>query len=127
MADRNGSDLRRRLVPADRLRQRATASALSCLKTPSSRSSALLSRVTLADHRFPATEGLRFDFGEGALRVAIHGLDTELRSGTNVSSVPSLKCVNLFHRLLTAGAVEICSATLVCSVSAFRTQDTSGP
>jgi len=85
MADRNGSDLRRRLASAERLRERATALALSCLKTPSSRSSALLSRVTLADHRFPAVEGLRFDFGEGALRLAIHRLDTELRSGTNVS------------------------------------------
>lgn len=52
MAERNGGDLRRRLASADFFKDRATALALRCLKTPGSRSIASLLRITAADQRF---------------------------------------------------------------------------
>src|SRR5687768_2098004 len=51
MAERNGSDLRRRLRSADRFSERAMLRALLWLNTPWSRSSALLVRVTRPDQR----------------------------------------------------------------------------
>jgi hypothetical protein len=57
MADWNGPTLRRRLCSAERLSERAMAAGEALLKTLGSRSSALLPRVTAADHFFAA----RFD------------------------------------------------------------------
>lgn len=51
MADRNGSALRRLLRSAERLSERATARGSAFMKTPCSRSSALLVLVTRLDHR----------------------------------------------------------------------------
>jgi hypothetical protein len=51
IAERNGSDLRRLLRSADRLRETAIFLALDCLKTPPSRSIALLVWVTRLDQR----------------------------------------------------------------------------
>lgn len=51
MADRKGSALRRRLASAERFSEAAIARGERCVKTPDLRSSALLSRVTLADQR----------------------------------------------------------------------------
>lgn len=62
MAERKGSDLRRLLVSAERLSEVAIARADSFVKMPSSRSSALLVRMTSADQRappLPADEGAR--------------------------------------------------------------------
>jgi hypothetical protein len=55
MAERNGVDLRRELVSEDFFRERASARGLLSLKTPDSRSSALLVIVTCEDHRFALT------------------------------------------------------------------------
>src|SRR5207248_3890777 len=52
IAERNGALLRRRLCSAERLSERAMARALDFLKTPRSRSRALLVRMTRADHCF---------------------------------------------------------------------------
>jgi len=51
MADRKGSDLRRVLRSADLRSDLAMRLGSDQVKTPDSRSSAWLSRVTLADHR----------------------------------------------------------------------------
>lgn len=51
MAERNGALLRRLLRSAERLRESATARGLRLVKTPCSRSSALLLRMTSADQR----------------------------------------------------------------------------
>jgi hypothetical protein len=52
MAERNGALLRRRLRSAERLSDSATARGLRRVKTPCSRSSASLVRITRADQRF---------------------------------------------------------------------------
>ena len=52
IAERNGALLRRRLCSAERLSDRAMERALRLVNTPCSRSSALLVRMTRADHRF---------------------------------------------------------------------------
>jgi hypothetical protein len=51
MAERNGVDLRRELRSADFFKERASARGLLSLKTPDSRSSALLVFMTCDDHR----------------------------------------------------------------------------
>lgn len=53
MAERKGSDLRRRLASAERFSDRAMALGLSLVNTPGSRSSALLLCITRFDHRVP--------------------------------------------------------------------------
>src|SRR5438132_1413795 len=53
MAERNGALLRRRLAAAERLSELATARGERCAKTPRSRSSALLVRMTCDDQRLP--------------------------------------------------------------------------
>src|SRR5262245_24997880 len=52
MADRYGDDLRRTLRSAERLSERAISPGVLLAKTLLSKSSALLSRVTVADHFF---------------------------------------------------------------------------
>jgi hypothetical protein len=52
IAERNGALLRRRLRSAERLRDCATARGVRLAKTPLSRSSASLVRMTCADQRF---------------------------------------------------------------------------
>jgi hypothetical protein len=51
IAERNGVDLRRELRSADFFKERASARGLLSLKTPDSRSKALLVLVTFDDHR----------------------------------------------------------------------------
>lgn len=51
IAERYGALLRRLLCSAERLRDSATARGLRRVNTPFSRSSALLVRITRADHR----------------------------------------------------------------------------
>ena len=51
IAERNGALLRRRLCSAERFSERAMARGLRFVKTPCSRSSALLVRMTRADQR----------------------------------------------------------------------------
>jgi hypothetical protein len=55
MAERNGVDLRRELLSDDFFSERASARGLLSLKTPDSRSSALLVFVTREDQRFALT------------------------------------------------------------------------
>src|SRR5579871_3932029 len=55
MAERKGADLRLLLASAERLSEAAIARAESLQKTPCSRSSASLVRMTRADHRDPRT------------------------------------------------------------------------
>jgi hypothetical protein len=55
MAERNGVDLRRELLSEDLFSERASARGLLSLKTPDSRSSALLVFVTCEDHLFALT------------------------------------------------------------------------
>ncbi len=59
IAERKGSDLRRRLDSAERLREAAIALPLAFLKTPGSRSKALEVRSTSADQRRVAVPGRR--------------------------------------------------------------------
>jgi hypothetical protein len=59
IAERNGSDLRRRLLSAERLSDKATAFGFGFLKTPDSRSSALLVAVTRPDQPRPRREADR--------------------------------------------------------------------
>src|SRR6266567_4632959 len=61
MADRYGVDFRRVLCSAERLSERAISSGFCLENTLRSRSSALLLRVTLPDHRaaLPSRLGLR--------------------------------------------------------------------
>ena len=53
IAERYELDLRRRLRAADRFKETAILRGLDFVKTPPSRVSALLSRVTRADQRLP--------------------------------------------------------------------------
>ena len=66
IAERYAFDLRRRLLSAERLSESAIARGLVFVKTPSSSVNASLSRVTRADHCFPARFG-RFDFARFAM------------------------------------------------------------
>src|SRR5579885_1167069 len=59
MAERNGSDLRRRLCSAERRKERATALGSRSVNTPGSNDSALLVCVTLCDHLARAGGGFR--------------------------------------------------------------------
>ena len=62
MAERYGSDFRRELLSAERFSDRAIARGLCSLKTPASRSNALLVRVTRPDHRLSLRRSV-FDCG----------------------------------------------------------------
>ena len=76
MADLNGDDLRRSLRSADRFKERAIFPGSSQVKTPGSKSSALLSAVTRWDHflffvgaTVSAQPDLRFSFPNQGLRL----------------------------------------------------------
>src|SRR5262245_1200557 len=60
IAERNGALLRRALRSAERLSDSATARGLRWVKTPFSRSSALLVRITRADQRRALVLGMSF-------------------------------------------------------------------
>lgn len=64
MAERKASVLRRRLLSAERFRERAISAGSSRVNTPASRSSAALVSVTLCDHLAFLVACARFDFTE---------------------------------------------------------------
>jgi hypothetical protein len=83
IADRNGSDFRRRLRSADRLRESAMVRALDCLKTPPSRSMALLVWVTRLDQRREADLDVAL---LAAFRAGFLARRLMLRSGMSLTS-----------------------------------------
>src|SRR5208283_5672994 len=91
MAERKGSLLRRVLASAERFSERAISSGSSSAKTPFSRSSALLVRVTPSDHsRSGASPGfLRASFdGASCARGFIDAFRACLACGGDVTDEP---------------------------------------
>jgi predicted glycoside hydrolase/deacetylase ChbG (UPF0249 family) len=85
MADRNGSALRRLLFSADRLRERAIRLGLDQVKTPRSRSSASLSRITRPDQR-PVDEAFLQD-RRLLWCTALLGITRDLESSLLITSM----------------------------------------
>src|SRR5215813_12363791 len=73
-AERNGLALRRRLASAERLSDKAISCGLPRVKTPRSRSSASLSRVTRWDHRLAPRAARRWSPPRAFVRALARAL-----------------------------------------------------